>query len=60
MIDRQASDIQNRKADSLIRLLEQMIRDVQDGRLYGEFAVRFTAQGGNIGHYEEDRRVTYK
>jgi hypothetical protein len=58
--DKPIDEAQARKADSVVRLLEQMIADVRAGRLYGEFGVHFSAQGGNIGHYEESRRVTYK
>lgn len=53
-------EAQARKATELVRILERMIADVQGGRLYGEFGVQFTAQGGKIGHYEESRKTTYK
>ena len=50
---RTLDEAQARKSDALISLLERIIQDVQAGRLYGEFGVSFTAQGGSIGHYEE-------
>lgn len=53
-------EAQARKADALVRLLESMIAEVQSGRMYGEYGVSFTAQGGKIGHFEEHRKTTYK
>lgn len=51
---------QQRKQSELLNILEGLIKDVKDGRLFGEFGVTFTAQSGNIGHYEEVRRRTFK
>lgn len=56
----QFDEAQARKADALRSLLESLIRDVQGGRLYGDFSVSFSAQGGKIGHYEEHRKTTFK
>ena len=53
-------EVQARKANVLLQLLEAMIADVQAGRLYGEYGVTFTAQGGKIGHFEEHRKTTFK
>ncbi len=51
---------QARKKSDLVRLLERLIDDVQDERLFGDFSVSFSAQNGNIGHYEEVRRKTFR
>lgn len=58
--DHQADEAQARKSDDVVRLLEQLIKDVQSGRMYGDFGITFSAQGGKIGHYEEVRRRTFK
>lgn len=54
------SDEQRRKESDLLNTLEKLIEDVRSGRMYGEFGVHFTAQGGKIGHYTEERRITRK
>ena len=51
---------QARKKAEILNLLERLVEDVENGRLFGEFSVVFTAQSGNIGHYEEMRRRTFK
>jgi hypothetical protein len=51
---------QERKKSDLIRLLEKLIDDVHDDRLFGDFSVSFSAQSGKIGHFEEVRRRTFK
>lgn len=56
----QLDEAQARKTSALLTLLERLIEDVQEGRLYGDFGVTFTAQGGKIGHYEEHRKTTFK
>lgn len=51
---------QERKKSDLIHLLEQLIDEVSDERLFGEFTVSFSAQAGKISHYEEMRKRTFK
>lgn len=52
--------VQERKKAQIVSLLRKLIDEVEKGEYYGEFAVAFTAQNGNIGHYEERRVRTYK
>lgn len=51
---------QERKKSDLLNLLERLLDDVENGRLFGDFGISFSAQSGKIGHYEENRRVTFK
>jgi hypothetical protein len=57
---RSETEEQQRKESDLLNTLEKMIGDVRAGRLYGEFGIHFNAQGGKIGHYTEERRITRK
>lgn len=34
--------------------------DVENGRMFGEFGISFSAQSGKISHIEENRRRTFK
>lgn len=64
MIDRGATIDRNceqeRKKSDLIRLLECLIDDVHQNRLFGEFTVSFSSQAGKISHFEELRKRTFK
>lgn len=51
---------QERKKNNLLRLLRDLIQEVEDGQFYGEFGVTFATQNGRIGHYEVTHRRTYK
>lgn len=53
------SDHERKKSDMLV-LLERLVDEVNRDRLFGEFTVSFSAQGGRISHYEEFRRRTFK
>lgn len=51
---------QERKKNHILRLLRDLINEVEDGQFYGEFGVTFTTQNGRIGHYEVNQRKTFK
>lgn len=51
---------QERKKNQLLRLLRDLIAEVETEQFYGEFGVTFTTQNGRIGHYEVIQRRTYK
>lgn len=51
---------QERKKNHLLRLLRDLIQEVETEQFYGEFGVTFTTQNGRIGHYEVIQRRTYK
>jgi hypothetical protein len=51
---------QQRKKDQIVKLMRQLIEQVESGQLYGEFGISFSAQNGQIGHFEKHQRETYK
>lgn len=54
------SSDQIRKKSELICLLSRLIDEAQDEHSFGEFSVSFSTQSGKIGHYEVNRKTTYK
>ena len=55
-----ADSVNARKKAQIVNLLRDLIKQVETEHLYGEFGVSFSAQNGQIGHFEETLRKTYK
>lgn len=58
--DSRPDTAQERKKAAIVSVLRRLIEQVEADGLYGEFGVTFTAQNGQIGHYEEHLKKTYK
>lgn len=60
MIQHTQDTAQERKKQQLVKLMRELIEQVESNEQYGEFGVTFSTQAGKIGHYEVHRRETYK
>ena len=60
MIQAMQDTSQERKKQHIVKLLRELIEQVESGEQYGEFGVLFNTQAGKIGHYEVHRKETYK
>lgn len=60
MIQSTQDTAQERKKVQIVKMLRELIEQVESAEQYGEFGVTFNTQAGKIGHYEVHRRETYK